>query len=86
MTGTPISNSLVEVYTMMYYLGHDTLKELKMSFYDAFAGSFFNTEITLEYTPTGTVKERSVLKGLNNMQQLSTLYRQFADVITQKIW
>ncbi|EIR1598257.1 PLxRFG domain-containing protein [Vibrio cholerae] len=84
MTGTPISNSLVEVYTMMYYLGHDTLKELKMSFYDAFAGSFFNTEISLEYTPTGTVKERSVLKGLNNMQQLSTLYRQFADVITQK--
>ncbi|TQQ69412.1 PLxRFG domain-containing protein [Vibrio cholerae] len=84
MTGTPISNSLVEVYTMMYYLGHDTLKELQMSFYDAFAGSFFNTEITLEYTPTGTVKERSVLKGLNNMQQLSTLYRQFADVITQK--
>lgn len=84
MTGTPISNSLVEVYTMMYYLGHDTLKELKMSFYDAFAGSFFNTEITLEYTPTGTVKERSVLMGLNNMQQLSTLYRQFADVITQK--
>ncbi|HGS5405360.1 TPA: PLxRFG domain-containing protein [Vibrio cholerae] len=84
MTGTPISNSLVEVYTMMYYLGHDTLKDLKMSFYDAFAGSFFNTEITLEYTPTGTVKERSVLKGLNNMQQLSTLYRQFADVITQK--
>lgn len=84
MTGTPISNSLVEVHTMMYYLGHDTLKELKMSFYDAFAGSFFNTEITLEYTPTGTVKERSVLKGLNNMQQLSTLYRQFADVITQK--
>ncbi|EJL6513814.1 PLxRFG domain-containing protein [Vibrio cholerae] len=84
MTGTPISNSLVEVYTMMYYLGHATLKELKMSFYDAFAGSFFNTEITLEYTPTGTVKERSVLKGLNNMQQLSTLYRQFADVITQK--
>ncbi|HGH6015771.1 TPA: PLxRFG domain-containing protein [Vibrio mimicus] len=84
MTGTPISNSLVEVYTMMYYLGHDTLKDLKMSFYDAFAGSFFNTEITFEYTPTGTVKERSVLKGLNNMQQLSTLYRQFADVITQK--
>ncbi|BCK19437.1 hypothetical protein VCSRO5_3427 [Vibrio cholerae] len=84
MTGTPISNSLVEVYTMMYYLGHDTLKDLKMSFYDAFAGSFFNTEITMEYTPTGTVKERSVLKGLNNMQQLSTLYRQFADVITQK--
>ncbi|WP_262372833.1 PLxRFG domain-containing protein [Vibrio cholerae] len=84
MTGTPISNSLVEVYTIMYYLGHDTLKELKMSFYDAFAGSFFNTEITLEYTPTGTVKERSVLKGLNNMQQLSTLYRQFADVITPK--
>ncbi|EJL6905267.1 PLxRFG domain-containing protein [Vibrio cholerae] len=84
MTGTPISNSLVEVYTMMYYLGHDTLKDLKMSFYDAFAGSFFNTEITLEYTPTGTVKERSVLKGLNNMQQLSTLYCQFADVITQK--
>ncbi|EOW9396851.1 PLxRFG domain-containing protein [Vibrio cholerae] len=84
MTGTPISNSLVEVYTMMYYLGHNTLKDLKMSFYDAFAGSFFNTEITLEYTPTGTVKERSVLKGLNNMQQLSTLYRQFADVITQK--
>ncbi|EGR4179300.1 PLxRFG domain-containing protein [Vibrio cholerae] len=84
MTGTPISNSLVEVYTMMYYLGHDTLKELKMSFYDAFAGPFLNTEITLEYTPTGTVKERSVLKGLNNMQQLSTLYRQFADVITPK--
>lgn len=83
MTGTPISNSLVEVYTMMYYLGYDTLTEKNMSFYDAFAGGFFNTEVTLEYTPTGTVKERSVLKGLNNMQQLSTLYRSFGDVITQ---
>jgi N12 class adenine-specific DNA methylase len=83
MTGTPISNSLVEVYTMMYYLGYDVLKDGSISHYDAFAGSFLNTETALEYTPTGSVKERVVLKGLSNMQELSVKYRQFADVITR---
>lgn len=82
MTGTPISNSLVEIYTTMYYLGHEQLKDMSISAYDAFAGSFINTEIAMEYTPTGTVKERRVLKGLDNLQELSTLYQQFADVIT----
>lgn len=84
MTGTPISNSLVEVYTMMYYLGDKDLKDNSMSHYDAFAGSFLNTENAMEYTPTGTVKERIVLKGLNSVKELSTKYRQFADVITHK--
>lgn len=82
MTGTPISNSLVELYTMMYYLGYEDLKENNISHYDAFAGSFLNTENAMEYTATGTLKERVVLKGLNNVKELSTKYRQFADVIT----
>ncbi len=83
MTGTPISNSLVEIYTVMYYLGHADLKENNISHYDAFSGSFIDTQVALEYTPTGTVKERRVLKGLNNIKELTTKYRQFADVITQ---
>lgn len=83
MTGTPISNSLVELYTVMYYLGHKDLVENNISHYDAFAGSFLSTASTLEYTSTGTVKERVVLKGLVNMKELSVKYRQFADVITR---
>jgi N12 class adenine-specific DNA methylase len=84
MTGTPISNSLVELYTMMYYLGYEDLKDNNISHYDAFAGSFLNTETAMEYTPTGTLKERVVLKGLNNVKELATKYRQFGDVITRE--
>ncbi|MBM7070865.1 DEAD/DEAH box helicase family protein [Shewanella sp. 202IG2-18] len=83
MTGTPVSNSLVEIYTMMYYLGHDMLKENHISHYDAFSGSFIDTQVALEYTPTGTVKERRILKGLNSAKELIAKYKQFADVITQ---
>lgn len=82
MTGTPISNSLVEIYTMMYYLGYDELKSNNITHYDAFAGSFFNTASTLEYTATGTVKERMVLKGLSSAKELTAKYRMFGDVIT----
>lgn len=84
MTGTPISNSLVELYTMMYYLGHKDLVSNNISHYDAFAGAFVNTEMAMEYTATGTVKERRVLKGLNAIKELTAKYRQFADVITHQ--
>jgi N12 class adenine-specific DNA methylase len=84
MTGTPISNSLVEVYTMMYYLQYDQLKEMDIAQFDAFAGSFLSTDTALEYTPTGTIKERRVLKGIHNVKALSALYRQVGDVITRE--
>lgn len=83
MTGTPISNSLVEIYTMMYYLGHEDLKGNEISHFDSFAGSFLSTETALEYTPTGTVKERRVLKGVIGAAELATKYRQFADVVSR---
>ncbi len=82
MTGTPISNSLVELYTVMYYLAYDELSSAGLSHFDAFAGSFLQTETALEYTATGTVKERMVLKGVSNSEQVRRIYTQFADVIS----
>lgn len=83
-TGTPLSNSLVELYTMMKYLAADDLKERNMLFFDSWAGSYSVTETRLEYTPTQKLTLRRVLAGLNNLSSLRQMYTSFADIITMQ--
>lgn len=81
-TGTPVSNSLVELYTVMSYMATPELRARGLEHYDAWAGAYAVTETRMEYTATQKIKPRRVLAGLSNLESLSQLYRQFADVIT----
>jgi len=81
-TGTPVSNSLVELYTMMRYLAHDQLKERGQDHFDAWSGAYAVTETRMEYTATQKLKPRRVLSGLANLDGLGQLYRDFADILT----
>jgi N12 class adenine-specific DNA methylase len=81
LTGTPVSNSLVEIYAMLKYLAWDEMKAEGMSAYDSFAGNYVESDRRYEITASQQVKARNVLAGLKNLQALSTLYRQYADII-----
>ena len=81
-TGTPVSNSLVELYTVMQYLAHDELAERNQLNFDAWAGAYTRVETKIEYTPTQKVKPRRVLASVNNLSALRQLYDHFADIIT----
>lgn len=81
-TGTPVSNSLVEIYTIMSYLAHDELVARKQQQFDSWSGAYAATETRLEYTATQKLKERRVLSGLNNLSALQQIYEHFADVIS----
>ena len=83
-TGTPVSNSLVEIYTMMKYLAHDELRDRGQLFYDAWAGAYVETEMRAEYTPAQTLVMRNVLSGLSNLSGLQQIYKQFADTVTME--
>src|SRR5690606_39068754 len=82
LTGTPLSTSLVEVFTMMRYLAHDELKLRQQEHFDAWSGAYAATDTRLEYTATQKLKPRRVLAGLNNLSALRQLYEHFADIIT----
>lgn len=81
-TGTPVSNSLVELYTMMKYLAFKDLTERNQANFDAWSGAYARTENKLEYTATQKLKPRRVLAGLNNLSALKQIYESFADVIS----
>lgn len=53
-TGTPVSNSMVELYTMQRYLQYDTLVENQLQHFDAWATTFDETVTTIELAPEGT--------------------------------
>jgi len=81
-TGTPISNSMAEMYTIQRYLDMDALKELNIHNFDAWAGTFGEIAAELEVTPTGAgFRVHTRFRNFVNMDQLSTLFRDFADVL-----
>ena len=53
-TGTPVSNSMVELYTIMRYLQYDTLQKLHLGHFDSWAASFGETVTAIELSPEGT--------------------------------
>ncbi len=82
-TGTPISNSMTEMYTMQSYLQNQTLKELGITYFDGWAADFGETVTSLEMTPSGQgYKPRTRFSKFTNLPELLTMYRSFADVQT----
>jgi hypothetical protein len=81
-TGTPISNSLVEMYTILRYLNLEGLKARKLDVFDAWAKAYAGIDSKIEYTATQKLKERQVMGTFNNLVELMQLYREFADIVT----
>ena len=82
-TGTPISNSMTEMYTMQSYLQPSVLREAGINFFDSWAADFGETVTSLELAPSGQgYKARTRFSKFTNLPELLTLYRSFADVQT----
>lgn len=82
-TGTPISNSMTEMYTMQTYLGKRTLEELGIHYFDNWAADFGETVTSLEMAPSGQgYRAKTRFAKFTNLPELLRLYRSFADVQT----
>lgn len=82
-TGTPISNSMAEMYIMQSYLQKNTLEELDINYFDGWAADFGETVTALEMAPSGQgYRARTRFAKFTNLPELMTLYRSFADVQT----
>ena len=82
-TGTPISNSMTEMYTMQTYLQPSVLKKLGMTFFDGWAADFGETITSMELSPSGQgYRARTRFAKFTNLPELLKLYRSFADVQT----
>ena len=83
-TGTPISNSMTEMYTMQSYLQRNELANIGITFFDQWAANFGETVTSLEMAPSGQgYKARTRFSKFTNLPELLTMYRSFADVQTQ---
>ena len=82
-TGTPISNSMTEMYTMQTYLQPSVLKKLGITFFDGWAADFGETVTAMELSPSGQgYRARTRFAKFTNLPELLKLYRAFADVQT----
>ncbi|MBR1647792.1 MAG: DEAD/DEAH box helicase family protein, partial [Selenomonadaceae bacterium] len=79
-TGTPISNTLDEVFTMMRYLCSSELEDKNMHFFDGWAQNYLKGVQTIELSPEGAGFEPLVRLKMTNLQPLIKLYRSFADI------
>lgn len=80
-TGTPISNTMAEIWTMMRYSAPEVLENLGIQNFDSFAMNFGNIETSIEMTAAGTVKEISRFKTFNNVPALVSAFRNHCDVV-----
>ena len=82
-TGTPVSNSMTELYTMQRYLQYDRLQELGMAHFDCWASRFGETVTALELAPEGTgYRARTRFSKFFNLPELMNLFREIADIKT----
>ena len=82
-TGTPISNSMVELYTIQRYLQYRTLQEHDLQHFDAWASMFGETVTAVELTPEGTgYRARTRFAKFNNLPELMAMFKQVADIKT----
>ena len=82
-TGTPISNSMTELYTIQRYLQYDRLQELGMGHFDCWASRFGETTTALELAPEGTgYRARTRFAKFFNLPELMTLFKEVADIKT----
>ena len=82
-TGTPVSNSMVELYTIMRYLQYDTLQKMGLSHFDDWAASFGETVTAIELSPEGTgYRAKTRFARFFNLPELISLFKESADVQT----
>src|SRR5205807_4696339 len=85
-TGTPISNTMVEMYTMQRFLDPEGLKARGIDHFDAWAATFGEVVDTMEISPDGkTLKPRSRFARFVNLPELQMMFRAFADVQTTEM-
>jgi N12 class adenine-specific DNA methylase len=82
-TGTPISNSMVELYTVQRYLQYPELQRLSLTHFDCWASTFGETVSAIELSPEGTgYRQKTRFSKFYNLPELMTLFRQVADIQT----
>lgn len=82
-TGTPVSNSMVELYTMQRYLQHHTLVEHNLQHFDAWASTFGETVTAIELAPEGTgYRMKTRFAKFYNLPELMQMFREVADIQT----
>ena len=82
-TGTPISNSMVELYTMQKYLQHDTLQGNELLHFDAWASTFGETVTAIELAPEGTgYRAKTRFAKFYNLPELMSMFKEIADIQT----
>ena len=82
-TGTPISNSMTELYTNMRYLQYGTLQKLGLGHFDAWAASFGETQTAIELAPEGTgYRAKTRFAKFFNLPELIALFKESADIQT----
>ncbi|MBR4960030.1 MAG: DEAD/DEAH box helicase family protein, partial [Clostridia bacterium] len=82
-TGTPVSNSMTELFTMMRYLQHGTLVQKGLSHFDAWASTFGETTTAIELAPEGTgYRARTRFAKFFNLPELMNLFKEAADIKT----
>jgi len=80
-TGTPITNTMAEVWTMMNFVAHDILEAYNIQTFDEFATTFGTVEPSLEFTATGNFKIADRFKSYVNVPELVKAFRSHADVV-----
>ena len=82
-TGTPVSNSMTEMYTIQRYLQYESLRQNNMTHFDAWASTFGETTTAIELAPEGTgYRARTRFAKFFNLPELMTMFKQVADVKT----
>lgn len=82
-TGTPVSNTMVEVYTMQRYLQHDALERLGLNHFDAWAANFGETVTAMELAPEGSgYRARTRFSKFFNLPELMSIFKEVADIKT----
>ena len=82
-TGTPISNSMVELYTMQKYLQYNTLRENDLLHFDAWASTFGETVTAIELAPEGTgYRAKTRFAKFYNLPELMSMFKEIADIQT----
>lgn len=85
-TGTPISNTMAEMYTMQRFLAQNELKEQGLYHFDSWQKIYANTETKIEISPTGTgFQTKTRFSNFRNIPELMNFYNKFADVITTEM-
>lgn len=85
-TGTPISNSLVELYTMQRYLQPDYLAQRGLQHFDSWAANYVNIETVIELDPTGqSFRQKKRCSSFNNVPELMAQFRRCADIQTPEM-